>query len=407
MVSRALLRRGVRHEKTERRGSADTPQGAVAEAAESAAPRFVGAVAVALPAGLLVQALVDHADYRHPVVPVVVWLGMLAVAAWLMPRARAGDLSNAHAAVAIAVAVATVTAIGLDRRAGGAAMNVDWTILGVIWLLALLALITPAWVWVPGAALVTGIHSVFVVHVLGFSPLGLTRLAASSYAVVSILAVFAALRPALRMHAGMEVRRAALASRSAAERAAVAAIGEVRRDRLALLEMEALPLLRGIADGTLDPSDGAVRQRCAEHAATLRRALVDRTCQPSRLLAGLEPVLGAARERNVPVEVQVIGDPGDPGEDVLRATVTAVDRVLAALPPQPVILTVLGSRDEAEMYLTYVRPPVGGCDVAGPAGAVPAGAAWRAVLEADGDGPGCLEVRWQKKGEGEAGGMPA
>ncbi len=103
----------------------------------------------------------------------------------------------------------------------------------------------------------------------------------------------------------------------------------------------------------------------------------------------------------------MIGDPGDPGEDVLRATVTAVDRVLAALPPQPVILTVLGAGDEAEMYLTYVRPPFGGCDVARLAGSVPAGAAWRAALEADGDGPGCLEVRWQKKGEGEAGGMPA
>ena len=125
---------------------------------------------------------------------------------------------------------------------------------------------------------------------LGFSPLGLTRLAANTYAVVSILAVFAALRPALRTHAEMAVHRAALASRSAAERAAVAAIGAVRRDRLDLLEMEALPLLRGIADGTLDPSDGAVRRRCAEHAATLRRALADRTSPPSGLLAGLAGV---------------------------------------------------------------------------------------------------------------------
>src|ERR1700751_5764487 len=68
-------------------------------------------------------------------------------------------------------------------------------------------------------------------------------------------------RPALRTHAEMEVRRAALASRSAAERAAVAAIGQVRRDRLALLEMEALPLLRGIAQGALGPSDGAGPRR--------------------------------------------------------------------------------------------------------------------------------------------------
>ena len=371
----------------------------VAHVAASAVPRLFVALAVILPTGLLLQALVNHTEYRQPLVPVVVWLAMLAAAAWLVPRAFADRLSTADTVAAIAIAVVVVTAIGLDRTPHVTPMTVDWTILGVIWLLALLALITPAWVWVPGAALVTGIHSVFVVQVLGFSPLGLTRLAATCYAVVSILPVFAALRPGLRTHAEMEVRRAALASRSAAERAAVAAIGEVRRDRLALLEMEALPLLRGIADGTLDPSDSAVRQRCAEHAAVLRRALVDRTCQPSGLLAGLEPVVGAARERDVPVEVQVIGDPGDPGEDVVRATVAAVGQVLRALPPQPVMLTVLGagsgSGDEAEMYLTFERPPDAKCDVTGLGGAVPAGSAWQAALEAEDDGPGCLEIRWR------------
>jgi hypothetical protein len=406
VVSRSLPWTGVAHEKPDTRGEV-TPQGAVAEATESAAPRFVGAAAVALPAGLLVQALFDPASYRDPVVPVVVWLGMLAAAAWLVPRARAGDLSNVHGGVVIAVAVAAVAAIDLDRRVTSPAMNVDWTILGVVWLLALLALISPAWVWVPGAVLVTGIHSVFVVRALGFSPLGLTRVAASTYAVVSILAVFAALRPALRLHAEMAVRRAALASRSAAEHAAVAAIGEVRRGRLALLELEALPLLRAIADGTLDPSDRAVRRRCAEHAATLRRALMDRTPQPSVLLARLEQVVGVARDRDVVVEVQVIEDPGDPGEDVVRATVAAVDLVLRALPPQPAILTVLRSGDEAEMYLTFDQPPVTGCDVTGLGGAALAEAAWRATLEAEDDGPGCLEVRWQEKGEGEVGGVPS
>jgi hypothetical protein len=106
-------------------------------------------------------------------------------------------------------------------------------------------------------------------------------------------------------------------------------------------------------------------------------------------------VVGAARERDVPVEVQVIGDPGDPGEDVVRATVAAVDQVLRALPPQPVILTVLGSGDEAEMYLTFEMPPAAGCDLAALGDAVPPGAAWRAALEAEDAGPGCLEVRWQ------------
>jgi hypothetical protein len=216
--------------------------------------------------------------------------------------------------------------------------------------------------------------------------------------MVSILAVFAALRPAVRTHAEMAVHRAALASRSAAERAAVAAIGEVRRSRLSLLEMEALPLLRGIADRTLDPVDRAVRDRCAQHAATLRRVLVDRAA--SVLVTGLEPVLRAARERGVVAEVQMIGDPGVPGEDVVRATVSAVDLVLRVLPPQPVMLTVLASGGEAELYLTFERLPAvhsvagQGRVVALLRHGVRAEAAWRAVLEVEETG-GCLEVHWR------------
>ena len=399
MVSRALPRSLRKAPKAVQAGEPAAPRRVVADATESAAPRFVGAVAIVLPAALLVQALVDHTSYRHPVVPVVVWLGMLAAAVWLLPRARAGDLSNRQAVVAVLVAVAAVTAIGLDRRVHGAAgQTLDWTILGTVWLLALIALSCPAWLWVPGSGLVMGIHAVFVVRALGAGPLGLSRLAASAYAVVSILAVFAALRPALRMHAEMAVRRAALASRSAAERAAADAIGEVRRDRLGLLEMEALPLLRGIADGTLDPADPAVRGQCAQHAATLRRALVDRTLQEGGLLAGLEPVLRAARARGVPVEVQLIGDPGRPGREVVHAVRAAVDVVLRTLPPQPAVLTVMACGDAAELFLTFERAPSAGCDVAGPGDAVRAGAEWYAKLDADGAGPGCLEVRWRRVG---------
>ena len=108
-------------------------------------------------------------------IPVLVWLGMLAAAVWLVPRQRSGELTNAHVAVAVLVAVAAVTAIGLDRRLEGAAGNVDWTILGTIWLLAVIALSSPAWLWVPGSALVMGIHAIFVVRALGVSPLGLSR----------------------------------------------------------------------------------------------------------------------------------------------------------------------------------------------------------------------------------------
>jgi hypothetical protein len=407
-------------------------EGVVADATGSAAPRFLGALAVIMPVCLLIQSLVNHAAYRQPLVPVVVWLGMLALAARLVPRAGAGGLGTADAVAAVGIAVVAVTAIGLDRRAQTAARTVDWTILGVVWLLALIALSGPARVWVPGSALVLAVHAVFVLRTLGVSPLGLARLAASGYAIGTILAVFAAVRSILRTRAEMAVRHAELVSRSAAERAAVAAIHKDRRDRLALLEMEALPLLRGIAEGTLDPGERTVRRQCAHHAVTLRRALADRSQRASGLLAGLEPALRAARVRDVHVEIQVIGDPAPPIEAVAQAALAAVDGVLSTLSPQWAILTVLGSGDEVELYLTFDRAPQGRYDMAGPydvaglgqadlgglgqadlgglgqadlgglgqadlggLGQAAAASAWWATVEVDQTGRGCLEVHWR------------
>ena len=100
----------------------------------------------------------------------------------------------------------------------------EWSVFGTSWLLALVAVSRPAWDWVSGALVVFGAHFVFSGHVLGTVALGLTRLTASAYALAVILIIFAAIRPTVRAQAGIAVRRAALASESAAERAAVAAI---------------------------------------------------------------------------------------------------------------------------------------------------------------------------------------
>ena len=120
-----------------------------------------------------------------------------------------------------------------------------------------------------------------------------------------------------------------------------------------MLEADALPLLRGIADGMLDPADSEVRERCARHAAALRRALADRAQHAEGLLAELEPALRAARARGLPVEVQVVGDPGVPCREVAGATLAAVDGIMSALPPHPVTLTVLASGDDVELYVAF------------------------------------------------------
>jgi hypothetical protein len=368
----------------------------VPDAYESELPRMVGAVAFIWQLTLLVQVLAYLRDYRQAAVPIAVWLGMSAAAVWLVPRARGGGLTRAQTAVAIAVAVAAVATIGWDRRMHGAGGSVDWSVVGTAWLLALVALSRPAWEWVSGALLVFTAHAIFTIHMAGVTSLGLARLASTAYTLMVVLVVFAALRPTWRTQAGMAARRGLLASRSAAEHAAADAVHEDRRRRLAVLEADALPLLRGIADGTLDPADSEVRERCARHAATLRRALVDRAQQAEGLIAELEPALRAAKARGLPVEVQVVGDPGRPMREVAGATLAAVDGIMSALPPHPVTLTVLASGDDVELYVAFERPPRETPDVTELRRGVPAIAHWRATVDVDDTGAGCLEVRWWK-----------
>jgi hypothetical protein len=385
--------------------------GAVRDMTEAAVPRFAAILAAVLPVGLLVQVLAELPDYRQPALPFAVWLSLLVAAWWVIPRARGGGLSRRQAAVAMAVAVAAVGAVGWDRRPHSPSGVLDWSILGAVWLLALAALSRPAWEWVPGALLVLAVNGFFIIRLLGTAAPGIARLAAATYVLVVILSVFAALRPALRVHVALAARAAELASRSAAERAAVTAIQEDRRDRFALLELEALPLLRGIADGSLDPADEEVRQKCTRHATSLRRALVDRAGPGHELLAGLEPALSAARQRGLLVEVQVVGDPGLPSREVAHATLAAVGTVLGALPPQPVTLTVLapsvlapsvlapsvpvnpGPAGPVELYLTFDQlPPAARAPVFPP---LAGGSGWRAALDVDEAGTGCLEISWR------------
>jgi len=152
---------------------------------------------------------------------------------------------------------------------------VDLAIFVTVWLLALVALSQSARVWAPGALAVYGVHAALLIGVAGTDPQSLAQLEAAGYILLAVLIAFAALRPTVAMHTSMTARRAALASRSEAERAAAAAVLADRQGRLALLEMEALPLLRGIADGTLNPAAGEVVRQCARHAADLRHSLTD------------------------------------------------------------------------------------------------------------------------------------
>lgn len=360
--------------------------------------RFVRTIAVILPSLALVQTLANSRDYRQPAVAVVIWLAVLGAGAWLVPRLRTGGLAAGEAAAAILIAVAAVAAIGAVHRAHSAPGSVDLAILGTIWLLVLVVMSCSARIWIPAALLVFAVHGALLICDGGLNPLGLSKLGAAGYITTAILITFAALRPTLAMHVGMAARQASLASRSAAERAAAAAIQQERQSRLAVLEKEALPLLRGIADGTLDPTKASVREKCARHAAVLRHSLTEGAQGVGELVAGLEPVLRAAAARGLPVTVQVIGDPGAPQPPIARAVLATMDAVISELPPHRVMLTVLASGDDVELYLTFGTPLRAAPDLTRFGLDLPAAARWHASVSGTETGGGCLEVSWRKDG---------
>jgi hypothetical protein len=371
------------------------------DTAEVGLMRFVGALAVILPLLTLAQVLATLNEYRQPAVAIATWVGVLGVAAWLVPRLRRGGLSPGATAAAIAVAAVAVAVVGAERRPHHHPAVVDLAILGTVWLLALVVLSRPARVWIPGGLLVFAVHSAFVVLDGGLTQVTVSQLMAAGYILTTILLAFAILRPTIDLHVKMAARRAVLASRSVAERAAAAAVGQERRDRLAILESDVLPLLRGIASGTLDPAADSVRGQCARHAAALRNSLTHSPAAVAAagdgdLAATLEPALEVARRRGLPVTVQVIGDPGIPGAPVARAAVAAVDAVLSALPPHQALLSVLATGDDVELYLTFGAPLRADPGLTRFGQDLPAAARWHAGLAETEAGGGCLEISWRK-----------
>ena len=296
-----------------------------------------------------------------------------------------------------------MTAIGLDRRVHGAAgaTGLDDSGHGLAARPGRAQPVRPG-CGCPGRRWSSRAHAFFVVHLLGATPLGLARLAASGYAMV--------VHPGRLRRAAADLAHPRRRWRCAAPRWPAGRRRNAPRpprstrtgaDRLALLEVEALPLLRGIADGTLDPADP--RGPAEVRPSTPRRcggALVRPDRPGGGLLAGLEPALRAARARGLPVEVQVVGDPGQPGREVAQATLAAVDAVLRALPPQPVDAHRAGVRGRGGAVPDLRLAPAtwARCELTWPGWASRCRPP-RAGTRVDADGPaGLPEVRWRQAG---------
>jgi hypothetical protein len=92
----------------------------------------------------------------------------------------------------------------------------------------------------------------------------------------------------------------------------------------------------------------------------------------------------------------VIGDPGISAPEVAHAVLATVEAVISALPAHQVVLTVLASGGDVELYLTFSEPLPVSPDVARFGRDVSAAACWHATVTADETGTGCLEISWRR-----------
>lgn len=103
-----------------------------------------------------------------------------------------------------------------------------------------------------------------------------------------------------------------------------------QRRRYAELNATVLPLLTGLANGSLDPRDDEVRRACALEAARLRRLFAESDCTFDPLVHEMRACIDVAERNGTTVQLAVRGDPLELPLPLRRALLDPVIAALAA-----------------------------------------------------------------------------
>ncbi|MDA3642849.1 hypothetical protein LZ318_37995 [Saccharopolyspora indica] len=117
-----------------------------------------------------------------------------------------------------------------------------------------------------------------------------------------------------------------------------------RKDRYADLETTTVPLLSGLASGTLDPGDDSVRRRCSVEAAKMRRLFAEDASVPDPLLHELRACIELAERQGLSVRFAATGKRPEIPKDVRRKLTEPAVTALATA-TGTVRLTVAGTED--------------------------------------------------------------
>lgn len=328
---------------------------------------FVRPVLLAFGAFTLASAILTLGDFTHP------WAGIASLALAILVGivlARASGSGGLRPAIVIGVCLSAplilrLQVIGLGNAP--ASSWADWSSEAIVGLLLVIAAAGPWWGWL--AALATWL--VTQGDVIG-------ELLQPGTAVIIAGGLFAR---SVRANAQASARAADL---RAVELASMLSDAEsIRRTReryAALAESSALALLRGIADGSVDPRADEVRAACADEERFIRSVM--RLDPASNLLHAFASRLAiAAHRRRIPLEIDLADGRAPDAAALATLESQALALIGDASGQEPVRLT---ARVEGEELVVRLVMPVGEHAMVG---AMPANAADGVVVHAGGEDP--------------------
>jgi signal transduction histidine kinase len=337
----------------------------------------------------LLELLAGWSDYRRPVAELLAWLALAAVGAaagfrlWYRRTGRGGTWLLAGTALgAGAVGIAAVPA-------GLLFSGTNWAWGATGWFGVLVLLRRPPRELAAFLAINAAVALAVLADAGALDRIGVARAATMIYGtaalqVTLLLAARALAATARRAATVAEAEGAVRRRRQVAER-----LHAARRHRYRTVRDAVAPLLAGLADGTLDPADRAVRHRCAVEASRLRRLFAETDDVADPLLHELRACSYIADQRGVLVDLQLTGRLPALDRDVRRALTEAPLLALAGAERRARV-TVLGRTDEVAVSVLV--------DGRGPAVSAPAAGASSGVTVSvlDEEDRRWVEARWRR-----------
>ncbi|WP_158842534.1 hypothetical protein [Saccharothrix deserti] len=287
-------------------------------------------VSVAVVCGLGLANLVRHlGSHEFPLAQVGAFAALaavLAVEAVLLVRRRPwGRLRLPAVAVVLAASVLSAATLPDGRTASG----VDWVFGAANWVGLVVLLDRPLRTVV---AFLSAHELIAALNLVLFDDVDkgdLARLATGSVNVIGFPLCVAVVAAVLNRLAAEAAAAGAEIERVRTEEAVTAESHRRRQQRFAELADGTIPLLAGLADGSLNPEDASVQRRSAIEAARMRRLCAETDVVTNPLLHELRHCADVADRKGVVVELEARGHWPTPPVTVRRDLTDAALTALA------------------------------------------------------------------------------